>query len=430
MKLPFGAALATLLAFATTSKFASAFKLVVNDTASVRDASTNLAFGVQSYYHNNESSTPATSIGTLPLEPWYWWLAGAMWGGMVDHWAYTDDSSYNAVIQQAIMAQVGPDFNFMPPAYFGSLGNDDQAFWAFSALSAYEYSFPPPEGQGEDIWLDLAVAVFNTQVPRWDTAKCGGGLKWQVFESNKGYNYRNSVSNGAFLQIAARLARITGNQTYVDWAGKTWDWMNSTGLIGSNYQVYDGTDDLINCTEINHIQWSYNPAILLHASATMANLTNLPIWQSRTDGLLTSILNTFFSPYPNATSIMYEPACEPSDTCNIDQTSFKGYLSRWMSKSAILQPSLTNAVTKYLSASALAIAASCTGGGNNNTTSSQTCGQKWYTGNYDGVPGVGQQLSALETVQSLLLLSGSATRSIPKTQANVVIQVVPMRKGR
>lgn len=296
-------AVAVAAVFATFSSFASAITLDVNNTVSIRDASATLAFGVQSYYQANQSSTPVTAIGTLPLEPWYWWLAGGMWGGMVDYWAYTNDSSYNAVIQQALMAQVGPDFNYMPPAYRGSLGNDDQSFWAFAALSAHEYSFPPPAGQDADIWLDLAVAVFNTQVPRWNTEKCGGGLRWQIYSENKGYNYRNSVSNGAFLQIAARLARVTGNQTYVEWAAKTWDWMNTTGLIGSNYEVFDGSDDTINCTEINHTQWSYNPAILLHASATMANSTNLPIWQSRTDGLLTAILNTYFSPYPNATSM-------------------------------------------------------------------------------------------------------------------------------
>lgn len=93
-----------------------------------------------------------------------------------------------------------------------------------------------------------------------------------------------------------------------------------------------------------------------------------------------------------------------------------------MAKSAVLQPSINNAVTKYLQASAEAISGSCTSG-----NGSQACGQKWYTGGYDGVPGVGQQLSALETVQSLLLLSGSATRTIPRTQSNVQIEVVPNR---
>lgn len=48
---------------------------------------------------------------------------------MIDYWAYTGDDSYNPTITQALLAQVGPNNNFMPPAYFSSLGNDDQAFW-------------------------------------------------------------------------------------------------------------------------------------------------------------------------------------------------------------------------------------------------------------------------------------------------------------
>jgi hypothetical protein len=115
---------------------------------------------------------------------------------------------------------------------------------------------------------------------------------------------------------------------------------------------------------------------------------------------------------------MYEVACEPYDTCNDDQVSFKAYVSRWMSKSAILYPSIHTVVRKYLTASAIAAAESCSGGDNG-----QTCGKKWYVGGYDGLYGVGQQMSALETVQSLLLLDGTAVRSIPRHQGNVSIQI-------
>jgi hypothetical protein len=51
---------------------------------------------------------------------------------------------------------------------------------------------------------------------------------------------------------------------------------------------------------------------------------------------------------------------------------------------------------------------------------------KWYVGGYDGVYGVGQQMSALETVQSLLLLDGTAARSIPRHQGNVSIQIASL----
>ncbi|EME83791.1 glycoside hydrolase family 76 protein, partial [Pseudocercospora fijiensis CIRAD86] len=384
-------------ALAASMTFTQAVNLDVNNADSIRNAARTLAFGLQSNYHNNASGTPATAVGTLPA-PLYWWEAGAVWGAMVDYWAYTGDTSYNAVLTQALLAQVGPDWNYEPPAYYTSLGNDDQAFWALAVLSAEEYGLPFPSGQRVKSWLALAEAVWSRQMSRWNTQACGGGLKWQIFESNKGYNYRNSISNGAFLQISARLARYTGDQKYVQWADQTWEWMSRIGLISPNYQVFDGADDTINCTEIDHTQWTYNPAMLLYATSVMANYTNTQVWRTRTEGLLTTIENSFFSPFPNATDIMFEPACEPFNTCNNDQFSFKAYLSRWMAKSAVLYPSITDHVRKRLQASSLAATKSCTGGPNK-----QTCGQKWYVGGDDGAFGVGQELSALETVQSLLL---------------------------
>lgn len=72
--------------------------------------------------------------------------------------------------------------------------------------------------------------------------------------------------------------------------------MDSIGLISPHYQVFDGSDDSINCTELDHTQWTYNPGVLLYGTAIMANLTNEQVWKERTEGLLTSIENTFFLP--------------------------------------------------------------------------------------------------------------------------------------
>ena len=105
---------------------------------------------------------------------------------------------------------------------------------------------------------------------------------------------------------------------------------------------------------------------------------------------------------------MTEPACEPFDDCNDDQLSFKAYLSRWMAKSAVVYPAILPTVQKYLTATAQGVAKACTGG-----ASGEACGQKWYTGGYDGRTGYDQQLTALETVQSLLLLNGAAPEMYP-----------------
>lgn len=119
-------------------------------------------------------------------------------------------------------------------------------------------------------WLGLAQAVFNEQVSRWDP-NCGGGLRWQIFQWNKGYDYKNSISNGGFFQLAARLARYTNNQTYADWAEKTWDWMVDSVLVDENFNIYDGTQMASKCTVPSKIQWTYNAGTMLMGAANMYN---------------------------------------------------------------------------------------------------------------------------------------------------------------
>ena len=236
--------------------------------------------------------------------------------------------------------------------------------------------------------------------PRWNTSTCNGGLQWQFNPNNAGFYYKSSIANGGFFQLAARLARYTGNSTYSDWAEKTYDWMTSIGLVDSNYYVYDGTDDTINCTQVNHDQWSYNVGALLLGSAALANINagnGSPLWTDRTRGLLNAAKMTFFSPYDNATNVLYEQKCEKSSTCDVDQFSFKAYLSRWMVAATQMLPELKGEILDLITPSAEAAALSCSG------NDASDCGTKWYIGGWDGSKGLGQQLSALETIQSLLV---------------------------
>ena len=78
---------------------------------SIKQAASTVAHGMMSYYQGNQSGMP---IGLLP-DPYYWWEAGAMFGQMVEYWYYTGDDTYNDVVMQALLAQVGPDNDYMPP---------------------------------------------------------------------------------------------------------------------------------------------------------------------------------------------------------------------------------------------------------------------------------------------------------------------------
>lgn len=96
-------------------------------------------------------------------------------------------------------------------------------------------------------------------------------------------------------------------------------------------------------------------------------------------------------------TVMYEVACEDNGKCNIDQRSFKAYLGRWMAATMVRAPFTKELILPLLQSSARAAAKSCTGG-----SDGQQCGLKWTTGSFDGLQGVGEQMSALEIFQSQL----------------------------
>lgn len=221
-----------------------------------------------SFYNGDD---PGGIPGVMP-GPYYWWLGGAMFNTLIDYWYFTKDSTWNDMVMRGMMHQTGENNDFKPTNQSNDLGNDDQAFWAMAALNAAETNFPnPPKDQPQ--WLALAQAVFNEQAFDWDKRDdtCGGGLMWQLFEYNPGFNYKNSISNGCFFNIASRLAAYTGNKTYADWAEKTWNWMSDVGLLTDDYTFLDGayTKNNENCTQKNDLQWSYNAGIFLYGSGMM-----------------------------------------------------------------------------------------------------------------------------------------------------------------
>ncbi|KAM7192165.1 Glycosyl hydrolase family 76 domain containing protein [Naviculisporaceae sp. PSN 640] len=375
------------------------FKVDLNSPSSIVAASKVVAKRLIEYYDGDQ---PGKILGILPgppdsgRGPYYWWQAGAMWGTYVDYWHYTRDDTYVQRTIDAMLWQAEPPKNaFMPGNWTASLGNDDQAFWGMAAMLAAEVKFPdPPEDQPQ--WLELAQAVFNTQAaPDRHDDLCNGGLHWQIPPLNIGYDYKNTIANGCFFNLGARLARYTGNQTYADWAEKTWDWIQNVGYIDEDWNVFDGGHGKHNCTDIVKAQFSANVAILIHGAAMMYNHTREVKWKTRVDGLLKRNLEFFFP-----TGIMVERPCELEDVlkCNVDQHSFKGYMHRALATVAQLVPDTHDQIYKVLKTSTEAAVKSCLPDG--------TCGFRWTLGKYDGDVAngpAGQAMSALAALMTMLI---------------------------
>ncbi|KAM3547585.1 hypothetical protein MY1884_009513 [Beauveria asiatica] len=372
---------------------ASGYNLDLTSEKSIKDTAKGLAQDMLSFYSGNK---PGGTPGLLN-PPYYWWEAGAMLGALVDYWYYTGDDEYNQLVTDGLLFQVGTNRDYMPNNQTLTEGNDDQGFWGLSVMSAAEYNFPNPPADKPQ-WLELAQAVFNTQAARWDTADCHGGLRWQIYQWNKGYDYKNSISQACFFALGARLALYTGNRTYADWAERTWDWMWSTGYINNEtYYVIDGADIGSNCSSYSPYQFTYNAGGFILGAAAMYNYTESRAWKDRLDGLIWGSKVFFVG---DNEDIMSEVACEPVDRCNIDQQSFKAYLSRWLAAATKWAPDTYDTVIPYLRASAKAAVNQCVGGNNG-----RMCGMKWARneGKYDGSTGVGQQMAALEVLLSTMI---------------------------
>jgi mannan endo-1,6-alpha-mannosidase len=138
-------------------------------------------------------------------------------------------------------------------------------------LTAAELNYP--EVPNAPSWLSMAQGVFNDQVDRWDATSCKGGLRWQLYPYQTGFKIKNAISNGGLFQIAARLARYTGNHTYADWAEKIWDWSATTPLLNtSTWNVDDTTTTESDCTDHGDLQWTYNYGTYLIGAAYLYNM--------------------------------------------------------------------------------------------------------------------------------------------------------------
>lgn len=382
-----------------------ALSLDINDKDSICEAAAAVANGQWNYY---EGLKYGGTVGMFTY-PYYWWHAGEAFGGLLDFYTFCqpDNKTLFDLLFQGMYYQRGEGNNYIPANQSMTEGNDDQGVWGLAIMGAVERNFTDPEDVS---WLELTQAIYNTMNSRWDPSTCGGGLRWQIFTWNSGYDYKNAISNGCLFHIAARLARYTGNITYAETANKVWDWMeNDVKLIFEDttptgkkeMRIYDGTKIANNCGIITRTKWSYTYGVFMSGCAYMYNFTSkngsseeLEKWLVRTNEILEA--SAFF--FNN--TIMTEMSCAPGNHCNNDQRSFRSLFSRGLALTAVMAPSTYDTIRPLIESSAQAAAQSCSGG-----TDGVTCGENWSADGWDTKFGLGEQMSALEVINGLLGLT-------------------------
>lgn len=195
--------------------------------------------------------------------------------------------------------------------------------------------------------------------------------------------------------------------------------MNSSGIVGPQYQVYEGVSipGCDNATFLN--QWTNANGYLLGGSAIMYNATGgNATWKERTSGLLndsTIFAHTLASDTTAALpGVLTEIICEPFDTCSgQDVAAFKGVLAANLGVAARLAPFTHDGITSFLQASAQAAAMTCTGG-----SSGTSCSDKWYQQMFDGSTSFGIEQSALAIMLANLEADGQGAEAAGKGSGN------------
>lgn len=101
--------------------------------------------------------------------------------------------------------------------------------------------------------------------------------------------------------------------------------------------------------------------------------------------------------------ILTEVACESIRTCEADQYFYKGLTAQWMGETMQVAPFTRDKIASYLQSSAEGAAKQCSGGRNGTA-----CGNRWTDSKYDGRPGLGQEMSALNVFLANLAVNASA----------------------
>ncbi|PVI00707.1 glycoside hydrolase family 76 protein [Periconia macrospinosa] len=265
-----------------------------------------------------------------------------------------------------------------------TIGDLGQSAWGLAVLTAVEIGLTEPKDQK---WIDLTMGVFNALARRWTSEEsiCRGGLlagpgslQQEKNPSNADLLGKSAFSNANFFLLSARLALYSGDQTFVTWAEKIWEWIEMQLVEKKDWTVDDAeihfTEDHSagECSKKDSAWFRgyRDRALLIEGLSVMYNVTSNSS-DSKWSAPLASFINATCSDnsecrpssssFENTTTDYIIRGCESGATgqCPFDNRSIKGPWIRALSRAAYLAPSLTEKIHKIVGASAAGAASKC-----------------------------------------------------------------------
>ncbi len=201
------------------------------------------------------------------------------------------------------------DVHIVKPHPFLNRYYDDEGWWALTWIRAYDLT-------GDPNYLALARYIFANLTRGW-TPACGGGLLWSKFSP-----YKDAISNGLFLEIAAQLhTRVAGDRQYGRWAVREWNWFRHSGMITRSGLVVDGLDPATCKPLLGSPTWTYNQGVVIGGLVALERFSHQPQDLNIARRIAWAVLE---SKQLSQRGILTEPPCGTAPTCAKDSPTFKG----------------------------------------------------------------------------------------------------------
>ncbi len=172
------------------------------------------------YYLQNNDAPPHTGFN-------YWWMAHAL-DCLVDGYNRVPGRTKNTYsIKMNALYDGIPNNNTSGAGSWWNSFYDDMEWMGIAALRAYQAT-------NAQKWLDVSTYLYGYIKDGWTDVN-GGGVMWEKNHPNS----KNACSNGPAMILAARLYKQLGDDSYLNFAEKIYDWM-SVNLVDERGSVWDG----------------------------------------------------------------------------------------------------------------------------------------------------------------------------------------------
>ncbi|KAJ3166406.1 hydrolase 76 protein [Geranomyces variabilis] len=306
---------ALVLLSAAIGSAAAALTLDPNDSAALGAAAHQATYNIVNLY-STQLAAGKTSDGGFDQSAVSWFASGIIWSQVFGNSVVTKDRSMDSVAATAMTAATyGTSADLLGGALktinekLKGRWNDDMGWWAIGMLSAVDAYGKDAQMPGGGKFLDVAALTFNEMYEQWDT-QCGGGIYWSRDRSptQKDADYKSTISNSQFVEMGARLAMLTGNQTYLDMASQTYQWIKVSGVMTAQFVVTDGVHTA-SCGTVNPTALGYNQGVMISALAYMYKATKVQSYLDDAKALVNAAVPVYA---PN--NIVTEPRC-PVGSC-------------------------------------------------------------------------------------------------------------------